>query len=296
MILITGASGFIGQRLLMALVKEYGVDEVLALTSKPLPTFNYLLHWNYAFNNNYLIESGYGAIETIIHCGAFIPKDGNNMDSWINCSSNIDSTVKLLGLELPNLKKFIFLSSVDIYANDCPLTEQSLVGPSSLYGYSKLYCEKMIASWAQATETKYSILRVGHIYGPGEQEYQKFIPVTIRKILNKQPLQIWGTGEEIRSFLYIDNLIEAILIFLKKDIDLDVLNLVGGSRTTIKELVELLIRIGGVAPTIDVLPGVRNRKDLYFDNTKMQEEIGLREMPIEEGLLREFEYMKQFKS
>ncbi len=67
MILLTGASGFIGRHLISALIHEYGKDNILALTSAPVNDANYILHNDYNFDVDYFVKSGYGKkIEIII--------------------------------------------------------------------------------------------------------------------------------------------------------------------------------------------------------------------------------------
>lgn len=296
MILVTGTSGFIGKKLLTALVEEYGAEHILALTSKPTSLCQYILHHHYAFGSDYLLKSGYSAVDTVIHAGAFIPKSASESNDWIQCSSNIANTQRLLQLELPELKKFIFLSTVDVYGKDTTITEESPVDPPSLYGHSKLYCEKMISSWAKANHKIAQALRIGHIYGPGEEAYQKLIPLTMQKLLLQQSLQIWGSGNEKRSFLYIDNLVSAILKTLKIDTDLGVMNLVSGTSISVRELLDMIIEISEVKTSIETIPVQGEGRNLIFDNSKMKTEIGLSEISLRQGLSQEWEYMKQLKS
>ncbi|MBK8521170.1 MAG: SDR family oxidoreductase [Chitinophagaceae bacterium] len=104
---------------------------------------------------------------------------------------------------------------MDVYQQSEIISERSLIQPSSLYGESKLYSEKMVTAWASSNNKIHQILRVGHVYGPGEEAYEKIIPVTITKILRDQPLQIWGTGNEIRSFIFIKDIVSAIMNAVK---------------------------------------------------------------------------------
>src|SRR5689334_20381319 len=109
MILVTGVSGFIGKHLLAALVREYGKDNVVALTSKPTSMCPYILHQNYTFDTDYFVKKGYLSIRTIIHAGAFTPKGTSESNDWKQSFSNINNTQKVLQLQLPELQKFVFL-------------------------------------------------------------------------------------------------------------------------------------------------------------------------------------------
>jgi nucleoside-diphosphate-sugar epimerase len=292
MILVTGVTGFIGKHLLDALVKKYGANHIVALTSRPTGICPYLLHDNYNFDKDYFIKSGFDAIDTIIHVGAFIPKSGKDVNSWLECNSNIVNTGKLLMATLPNLSMFVFLSTVDIYGDDEVVSEQTPLVPVSLYGNSKLYCEKMIAAWGEANQKQYQILRVGHVYGPGEEAYKKVIPVTIRKLLNNESLEIWGTGREIRAFIYIKDVVQAILQSLEISENNGPINLVSNQQISIRELVEKLISISGQNSTVEIVANNVPPRNLIFDSSKMNKILLPSETSLDIGLKEEWEYVK----
>lgn len=293
MILLTGVSGFIGKHLLSALIKEYGAEQVLALTSKPITECPYLLHDDYTFENNYFVKSGYDSIQTVIHAGAFTPKNWSQANEWAKCNSNIVNTGKLLSAHLPNLKKFIYLSTLDVYGNDDIITEKTPLEPVSLYGASKLYGEKMISYWAEENKKICQLLRLGHVYGPGEESYQKIIPITIQKLLKNQPLQIWGNGNEIRSFIYINDIVKAILQSLKFEISIGVTNLVGEQQITIRALIEKLAKLSEHDAQIEIVPSNAKGRDFVFNNSRMKQFLLSSEISLDEGLIQEWEYMKQ---
>lgn len=293
MILLTGASGFIGKHLLAALIKEYGKDSILALTSTPVEEVTYLLHNGYNFEGDFFIKSGYGTqIDTIIHAGAFTPKNGKQSNDVTKCNSNIITADKLLNADFPNLKNIIYLSTLDVYAPTEIISENSQIEPASLYGESKLYIEKMITAWAKANNKDHQILRVGHVYGPGEQAYEKIIPLTINKLLNDQPLQIWGTGKEIRSFIFVKDVVDAIMNALKIATKAGIINLVSEQKITIAAIVDKLIALSGKKIVPEVVPLDTPGKDLIFDNKKMKELLFSNETPLDEGLLQEWIFMK----
>ena len=294
MILVTGTSGFIGSVLLDKIIAKFGASNVLALTSKPINKCNYLLHNNYNFFSDFFIKSGFENIDTIIHAGAFTPKNEKQANESFECTSNIINTEALLKANIPNLKKFIFLSTLDVYSlYNGVLTEDSPISPVSLYGQSKVYCEKMIASWANQNQLLYQILRIGHVYGPGEEQYQKVIPVMIRKILNNERIQIFGTGEAIRSFIYIEDVIDAII----KSVDLEFfdgpINIVGGNQISIKDLAQLLIKNSESNTNIEFIKTTDTKqRDFIFDNSKMKKFLLKQEIDLAFGLKMEYNHMR----
>jgi len=294
MILLTGASGFIGKHLHNALISQYGADNILALTSNPINGSNYLLHNNYQFEPGYFVENNYAdAIKIVIHAGAYTPKNASQANNYLKCNQNIHSTEKLLSADLPNLQKIIYLSTIDVYGKATVISELSLVEPVSFYGYSKLYGEKMIAAWASEKHRKFQILRVGHVYGPGEEDYQKIIPVTIKNLINKQPVQIWGSGNEIRSFIYVKDIVEAVLNAINLNEDVGPVNLASGNPISIAELVNELIRISGREITIEHVSANVAGRDLIFDNSKLKKWLLQSETALDKGLAEEWHYMNR---
>lgn len=292
MILLTGASGFIGTHLLTALINKYGTNNIVALTSKPIDNVHCIIHNNYSFNADIFIKNNFENIETIIHAGAFIPK--NSKDSnWIeNCNSNIVNTQKILNCKLPNLKNIIFLSTIDIYGNETPLHEKSIIDPVSLYGSSKLYCEKMIEVWAKENKKTYQILRIGHVYGPGEEKYQKLIPNTIRKILSDEPVELYGTGEDLRTLIYITDVVQAIINSINLPQKNEIINIVGNEVISVKKLIETIIKLCNKDIVIKQVVSNIPVRNLIFDNAKLITLLGPPKVSLEEGLETEIAYFK----
>jgi UDP-glucose 4-epimerase len=292
MILVTGTSGFIGKHLLVKLIETYGKDNILALTSTPINQCPFLIHNNYQFENDFFIKTGFKKINTIIHAGAFIPKNGNQANDINNCNRNIINTEKLLNSDFPYLKEIIFLSTVDIYGVDDILSEESMINPISLYGHSKLYCEKMIDAFAEKNNLTHQILRIGHVYGPGEESYQKIIPVTMKKILNNEELEIWGSGLEIRSFIYIKDVVAAIVKSIGLNEYVKPINVVSNQQINIKYLVAKIQKIANHNGIVKIIPNASKGRNLIFDNSKMTKYLLSNEKKIDDGLFEEWEYMK----
>lgn len=294
MILVTGASGFIGSRLTDALIGEYGKDQILALSSKEIGSCPYLPDQDYKFEREYFTSTGYGAITTIVHAGAFIPKSASEGNNWAACNRNIFTTHALLNACFPALERIIYVSTVDVYANAEIIDEETSPQPISLYGHSKLYCEKMITSWAAESRKIAQILRIGHVYGPGEERYQKIIPLTMRKLIQGQSLQMWGTGGEIRSFIYIDDVISAIQKAIHLNENPGPINIVGGHKITIAELIQKLIGLSDAGKVdIEKMETNASARNLIFNNQRMKTWLLSSEINLDIGLRREWEYMKR---
>lgn len=295
MILITGASGFIGKHLLKFLTGKYGRENIVALTSQQIENVQCVLHSNYRFEDDIFIKHGFENIETIIHAGAYIPKNSNEVNNIHLSNSNILTTESLIGAHLPNLKKVIYLSSIDVYNSSSIITEQSVERPVSMYAHSKLYIEKMLQNWEIQENKVVQILRIGHVYGPGEEAYSKLIPETFRKVLLNQDLIIWGSGEELRSFIYIDDLVKSIAKSIEYKENLGVINIVGSQNISIINLVEKIKTITNSGVAIEKTEVNFKGKNSVFDNQKLFKFLLTKETNLDDGLLAEYQFMKQSK-
>jgi nucleoside-diphosphate-sugar epimerase len=174
-ILITGANGFIGKNLLKHVKNEnlFNSDNLILLSNKKIDGYQCIEHKNYSFSKDDFLIKGINNIEILIHIGAFTPKTNSQANDIEKSYSNVKNTVYLLD-NIPNVpNKIIFTSTIDVYKNtNIIIDENSETNPISLYGWSKLLCEKIIEQYGYQNNSIVQILRIGHIYGNGEEEYK----------------------------------------------------------------------------------------------------------------------------
>ncbi|WP_418185370.1 NAD-dependent epimerase/dehydratase family protein [Aliarcobacter vitoriensis] len=289
-LLLTGTTGFIGSNLLKFIEKEYKDDyEIVLLSSNENRKYKTVIHKNYTFTKNDFFEKNIKKIDIVIHIGAFTPKSGVEANNIEKSNTNINNTKYFID-NLPNTPtKFIFLSTIDVYGKVQGLiSEDILANPVTLYGWSKLYCEKMLENWSKENNIILQILRIGHIYGKGEEAYKKVIPVTIQKIKEDKSPQIFGTGCEKRSFLHIDdvsNLIMKSILLQKYE---GVMNLCSSNSYTVKNIVEMLIEISTKKVQIDYIRTENRGVDFEFDTSKMNKLLGFERINIKDGLSDEY--------
>lgn len=290
-LLITGSTGFIGQNLLKFIESKFeNKYNIVLLSSSMHDKYKTVLHKNYSFVKNDFEEQGIKNIDIIIHVGAFTPKSSSEANDIEKSNANIFNTNYLLK-NLPALpSKFIFLSTIDVYGKiESIIDEAYFPNPISMYGWSKLYCEKMIENWAAHNQVIFQILRVGHIYGKGEEAYKKVIPVTIQKLKDGKSPQIFGTGDEKRSFLHVDDVCYLIIKSISLEKYEGVINLCSSKSYTIKEIVEMLINISKKDLTIDYVETQNRGIDFVFDTPKMNRLLGCETVLIEDGLKDEYQ-------
>lgn len=290
-ILLTGASGFIGGKLLAALIKKYGSNAVVALTSKKITGVNCLVYKS--FSDFGLDDDYFNEITHVIHAGAFTPKDTNQANDIEYSFSNINYTRLLLSYGFKKIIKIINLSTLDVYAQtEEKLSERSRVEPISLYGSSKFYCEEMVKAFSAQRSISYMNLRIGHVYGPGEEKYKKVLPIAIKNIIENNPVELWGDGSDLRSFIFIEDVVESILNSLEvPEENLDI-NVVSGNSVSIYDLLHKIIEVSGKQVQLHKRSSNHKKRDLVFDNSLLLKILLKEETDLIQGLKIEYDYMK----
>jgi len=300
-ILVTGATGFIGSHLVARLSEVVGVKLLLLSRQEQQSTQNNIMWLKGGLrqlNQEYWRSLNIDHIDYVFHLAAFTPKkssEANLIDCAIN--DNISGTRALLQSLPGRPDRFVFSSTLDVYGqpeSGEQLTESSRVSPPALYGASKLFCESLISSWAAETGCYCSILRYGHIYGPGEEQYGKLIPATIRNLLAGKAPVIYGDGSALRDYLYVGDAVEATIRAALVKGNIGPVNIVRGESVSLKEIVQLLIRLVGSDMGIDFFLDKPNGNSLRFDNNLMTRELGNWPMTaLEEGLAAEVDSFRR---
>ena len=152
----------------------------------------------------------------------------------------------------------------------------------------------MIAAWTNDRNIDYQILRIGHVYGPGEESYEKVIPtVVMRRLINNENLALYGEGSESRTFIYITDVIRSIINAMELEENIGPVNIVGNEGITVKDLLHLLLKISNKNVLLEQKAIAYTPKSLLFDNTKSRLLLPEELVPLEIGLQREWNHMKQ---
>lgn len=176
----------------------------------------------------------------------------------VHVTTNIIMNSQILDASyIHKIKKFIFISSSAAYppSGDVPIKENEMFNgdPYSTYfgvGWMKRYTEILCRLYSELKEPmKTLVIRPSNVYGP----YDKFDPsvshvmaATIRKVVERHnPIQIWGTGNDIRDFIYIDDFIDGLLLATEKIDKFDAINIASGSSHSIKDILQIALEIYG---------------------------------------------------
>lgn len=232
-------------------------------------------------------------IDVLIHAGFFTPKERGQSADVVGCSSNIEFTQCLTHLPLADLRRVIYVSSLDVYAATSDvLTEASTVDPFSLYGASKLFSKSLLRAFCGSRGIEFSILRLGQLYGPGESAYRKLIPSTFESVMSGWQPVIFGSGRSLGSYLYVSDAASAIVNAAKLDIVLPIVNVAGGEPVSVIELVSLITEVCGSDLECMYARTEMPDRHVVADNRLMTSYLLERETPLRRGLELEFESLR----
>ncbi len=269
-ILITGASGFIGQNLVDFFVKE-GVHNIITLDLKPQThnTNHYCLDISNFSNLSNITED----IDIIYHLAAQSYGKGSLLEPEKDVDWNAKGTLNICRLaKLKNVKKIIYSSSMAIYGNQEVSKEKDNPEPLSNYGVSKLTGEFYI----KKSGIDYTIFRLYNTYGRGQDlsNHSKGVVLAFASqiALGKTNIKVTGDLNRFRDIIYIDDVINALVLGIEHiETNNEIYNLSTNIKTTIKELINTIIqssnRQGIKVTNTGSLPG--DQFGNTGDNTKL---------------------------
>ena len=300
---VTGARGFIGAAIVRRLADDPGTRIIAIARSRPADATDRNVRWiesrleDLRPSHWQLAESP--GLDALIHLAAFTPKIAADRDRAQEIiSANVVGTQALLASLPDPPRRLVFCSTLDVYsplAFSHTLDERSAIGPVGLYGLSKLLGEGLIDSYARSAGSEHVTLRLGHIYGPGEERYAKLVPETIRRVLAGKAPRISGDGSDKRDLLYVDDAAEALIRSCTVPLQgVRVINIARGESYSILEVVSTVAELIGYQGVPEQLPRATEAHSTLFDTALMQRVLGAWTfVPLAEGLERE---IKQFQS
>ena len=252
-ILIFGGTGFIGSNLVPRLLSEGHVLTILD-RQRPYKRDEQLVHRNIKYQKCDIekIDSLENSVKNISNIDLMIYLVSTTKPSYSNenpiydINSNLNSLVNLFQIKNIGLvKKIIYISSGGtVYGNQLTerISESHQTSPIVSYGIVKLAIEKYLLLYQKKYNNKLNILRVSNPYGPGQTpgEGQGLIANIIKRSLEKSQIEIFGDGKLIRDYIYIDDLIEAIIKSMDYDGNEKIFNIGTGVGTTINRVVDII--------------------------------------------------------
>jgi GDP-D-mannose 3',5'-epimerase len=313
LIVLTGAGGFIGGHLVADLVRK-GYTRIRAVDIKPVDDWYQLFpeaeNLQLDLREKAACYQAVKAARFVFNLAADMGGMGFIETHKADCmlSVMIDTNM-LLAARDHKAERFFYASSACVYAADkqtspdvLPLKESDAYPamPEDGYGWEKLFSERMCRHFYEDYGLATRVARYHNVYGPHgtyDGGREKAPAAICRKVITalmtgEHEIEIWGDGEQTRSFMYIDDCVYGTQTLMASDV-LEPINLGSDELVTINQLVDIVEGIAGIKLkrrfNHDAPRGVRGRNS---DNTLIKQKLGWApSIPLLEGMQKTYRWI-----
>lgn len=310
-IIVTGGAGFIGSAFIRHLIKHttHQILNIDKLTyAADLASLDSIKnHQQYLFSQTDITDSKklteifrQFKPDLVIHFAAETHVDRSISAPEIFIQTNIIGTFQLLQVSLDYWKKlnhsaqqtfrFVSISTDEVYGEltnkDSFFHENSIYAPNSPYSASKASADHLVRAWHKTYGLPTLITHSSNNYGP-YQYPEKLIPYTILNALSGKPINVYGNGEQIRDWLFIQDHIDALMLIITKGKIGEIYNIGGDNELknifVVKKICDILDTLkpekpNGINHYSELITFVQDRLGHDFryaiDNSKIKKELG----------------------
>ena len=305
-ILVTGSAGFMGSWIADTLVKMgnevYGIDN-LSGGNIENNSGDYEL-----FTIDLAVASQVERVikkvkpEIIFHLASCAREGASQFQPLYVTQTNFQAFMNLIEPAIKHgLNKLCLFSSMAVYGSqEPPFDERMPCIPEDIYGINKAAMEHTTEVLADVHEFDYAILRPHNVMGERQcltDKFRNVIAIFMNRIMRNEPLYIYGDGEQIRAFSYIEDSLPCYVKCIENDINGEIINIGGMKPISINHLADLVCEAMDVPkdyPRVYLPPRPREVKEAWckwdksVKNLRYEEKVG-----YEEGILRMAEWAKK---
>jgi GDP-D-mannose 3',5'-epimerase len=312
LVVVTGGGGFIGGHLIADLRRRGA--RIRAVDIKPLDEwcqrFPDVDNLRLDLREREACETATRGARRVFNLAADMGGMGFIETHRVECSlSVLINTHMLLAARDQGVERYFFSSSACVYAADkqavaavAPLQESDAYPalPEDGYGWEKLFSERMCRHFAEDVGLATRVARYHNVYGPHgtyDGGRDKAPAAICRKVITasmrgERDIEIWGDGEQTRSFMFIDDCVEGTRRLMASDVSAPI-NVGSDELVSINGLVDVVEEIAGIRLErryrLDAPVGVRGRSS---DNTLIRQELGWApSIPLAEGIERTYRWI-----
>lgn len=293
--LLTGSTGFIGSHLIDRLLRDghevVVIDRSIKWQNISDPKNPRLkLYRENIFGN---IADLFKDIDIVVHMAALTRPQWSIKYPLETNEINVSGTIKVLEHAKNNeVKRVIFLSSSNLYGeiDTYPTPEDVVPNPMNGYALSKLIGEQYCRLFEKLYGLEWNACRPFNAYGarmPISGIYTSAIATFIHALKNDLPFKRFGDGEQRRDFVYIDDIVEQLILMANSKVHGEAFNCGYGSNNSINEVFDLIQKIMNKSRDFETLPKQFEPSQTLADISKAEKLLGWRpKISLEEGLRR----------
>lgn len=302
--LILGGAGFIGANLIRTLVARGEYPRVLIRSSSSLTALEDILDqieiFYGDFQDNATLNQVTKDIDVVFHLISTTGPGSKIDSSFDDALSNFLPTIRLVDNCIINkVKKIIYASSGGtVYGEPqiIPIPEEHPLQPKSVYGQSKLTIENFLNFYLRSMALDINIMRISNPFGIGQNplKSQGIISVALNCAYSDRVLQLYGNGEAIRDYIYIDDVVEAMILAAQKT-GSSIVNVSSGIGYSVRDIVQTVEDVSGRIIRKEFIPARTSDVDVSILSNKRAFEIygWTPQVGIEEGITRLAQKIKE---
>lgn len=316
-ILITGGLGFVGSNLALRLVElgahvtlvdslipEYGGNLFNVEPIRDEVTVN-IADVRDEFSMDYLVQGRDYLFNLAGQTSHLDSMQNPYADLDINCRAQL-SILEACRKQNPQIK-IVYASTRQIYGKPdyLPVDEKHVLHPTDVNGVNKMAGEWYHILYNNVYGIRAVSLRLTNTYGPRmrvKDARQTFLGIWIKRVLEGQPIEIWGNGLQVRDFNYVDDVVDALLLVAgSPEANGQIYNLGSGETINLHDLAKTLIALNG-GGDCSIIPFPPDRKaidigDYYSDYSFIQSKLGWTpKVDLKQGLARTLDYYRKHRN
>ena len=304
-VLITGGAGFIGSHLCERLLARG--DEVLCIdnffTSRRANILHLLDNHMFEFMRHDITWPLYVEVDEIYNLACPASPIHYQFDPVQTTKTNVHGSINMLGLAKRLKVRILQASTSEVYGDptEHPQKESywgnvNPIGPRSCYDEGKRCAETLFFDYHRQHKLNIRVVRIFNTFGPRMHPNDgRVVSNFVLQALRNEPITLYGTGNQTRSFCYVDDTVTGLIAMMDQDEIIGPVNLGNPGEYSIKELAMMIKEISGSSSEIVFRPlpeddPVRRKPDITLAKQKLGWEPTV---PIREGLERTIRYFRE---
>jgi len=312
-VLVTGGAGFIGSHLVERLLADQARVTVVGRSADRLrkaigDRMNEVNFLEGDLKSADFTRDACNGVEAVFHLAAQVAGVGyNSQHAGTIYAQNLAGGINMIDAAArTGVERFLLVSSACVYPRHCSIPTPETEGfvddpePTNLgYGWAKRALEVQARCYAEEFPMKIAIARPYNGYGPRDDfdwETSHVIPALIRKAVERQnPIRVWGDGLQTRSFLYVDDFVEGLMLTLERYAVCDPVNIGTDEETTIGDLIRMIVDLtGNHSEIVFETDKPRGQPRRAGDFTKAREKLGFAaQTNLKDGLAKTINWYKE---